>query len=171
MRVVMWLGLLVARTAVWLTVGVVVPLLLSFLSLVLGKGLQRASTACREAASRAGAAMQRASRRAAGEEVDEPESADERRVRIGGDHILHGVRVVTPEQAQLEAIRAAERHGVEDAEEWAARRASEEADRWEPPEAWVEREEREQREEDERRERQAQQENAREKRNAARRPR
>ena len=143
LRIVAWLGLLVARLAVWLAVGIVVPLVLSLLSLALGKALQRASDACRHAASRAGAAMDRASRRMAGEDADEPDIADRRRVRIGEDDVLGHVRAVTPEQAQREAMRAAERDDPEDAEEWAARRAKEEADRWEPPEAWLEREERE----------------------------
>jgi hypothetical protein len=126
---------------VWLVVGIAVPVLLSILSIVFGRGLQRAAGACRDSASRAGSAMDRATRRVAGDEVDEPETAEERRVRIGADHILHGVRAVTPEQAQHEAMRAAEREGLEDAEEWAARRAQVEADKWEPPEAWLEREE------------------------------
>jgi len=162
-RVVAWLALLLARIVVWLVVGITVPLLLLLLSLALGKGLQRASTACREAASRAGAAMERASRRMAGEDVDEaePEPAEEHRVRIDDDDLLRSVRAVSPEEAQLEAIRVAERNGVEDAEDWAARKAQEEADRWEPPEAWREREE------EEERERQA----ANEKRRAAKRPR
>jgi hypothetical protein len=179
LRVFGWLGLMVARLAVWLAVGIVVPLVLSLLSLALGKGLQRASDACRGAASRAGSAMQRASRRLAGEDEIEPDTAEERRVRIvrsrppariiGDDDVLARVRAVTPEQAQREAMRAAERDDPEDAEEWAARRAQEEADRWEPPEAWLEREEREraereQEEEDASRERDA-------KRKAARRTR
>jgi hypothetical protein len=169
LRVFGWLGLMVARLAVWLAVGIVVPLVLSLLSLAFGKGLQRASDACRSAAARAGSAMQRASRRFAGEDEHEPDTAHERRVRIAGDDdVLARVRAVTPEQAQREAMRAAERDDPEDPEEWAARRAREEADRWEPPEAWLEREEREraeQAEEEEasreRREREAKQKAAR----------
>ena len=140
LRVFGWLGLMVARLAVWLAVGIVVPLLLSLLSLAFGKGLQRASDACRGAASRAGSAMQRASRRLAGEDEIEPDTAPR---GIGDDDVLARVRAVTPEQAQREAMRAAERDDPEDAEDWAGRRAREEADRWEPPEAWLEREERE----------------------------
>jgi hypothetical protein len=166
LRVFGWLGLMVARLAVWLAVGIVVPLMLSLLSLALGKGLQRASDACRGAASRAGSAMQRASRRFAGEDDMAPDAPA--RI-VGDDDVLARVRAVTPEQAQREAMRAAERDDPEDAEEWAARRAREEADRWEPPEAWLEREEREraereQQEEDASRERDA-------KRKAARRTR
>jgi hypothetical protein len=160
-RVAAWLGLLVARVVVWLVVGITVPVLLSILSIFFGSALQRAAGKCRDAASRAGAAMDRATRKAAGEDVDEPETAEERRVRIGADHILHGVRAVTPEQAQDEAMRAAQRDDLEDAEEWAARRAQAEADKWEPPEAWLEREEEEER----------QREEEREKRKAAKRPR
>ncbi len=162
LRVVAWLGLLVARMMVWLVVGITVPLLLSLLSLAFGKALQRASDRCREAASRAGSAMGRATRRVAGEDVAEP--ATERCVRIGADDVLRRVRAVSPEQAQREAIRAAERRDPEDAEEWAARRAKEEADRWEPPEAWLEREKREREEVEERA-------RIREERAAARRPR
>jgi hypothetical protein len=161
LRVVAWLGLLVARLVVWLVVGIAVPLVLALLSMAFGKALQRASNACRGAASRAGSAMERASRRIAGEDAAEPETAEEHPVRIAEDDVLRSVRAVSPEQAQREAIRAAERDDVEDAEEWAARRAKEEADRWEPPEAWREREE------EEERERQA----ARGKQNASRRPR
>ena len=160
-RVSAWLGLLVARIVVWLVVGITVPLVLALLSLAFGKALQRASNACRRAASRAGSAMGRASRRIAGDDAGDPETADERRVRIAEDDVLRSVRAVSPEEAQREAIRAAERDEVEDAEEWAARRAKEEADRWEPPEAWLEREE------EEERERQA----ARQTQKAARRPR
>ena len=58
-----------------------------------------------------------------------------------GEEVLRAVRSVTPEQAQAEAMRSAARGEApdeeEDAEEWADRRAKEEADRWEPPEAWV----------------------------------
>ncbi len=152
-RVVAWLGLLVARLVVWLALGITVPLVLALLSIAFGKALQRASNACREAASRAGSAMSRAARRISAEDVDEPEpepepgaeaAVEDRRVRL--DAIYRRVRVVTPEEAQREAMRAAELADPEDAEEWAARRAQEEADRWEPPEAWRERDEREERE-------------------------
>jgi hypothetical protein len=160
-RMMLWLGLLIARLTVWLVVGITVPLILALLSLVLGKPLQRASEAVRHAASRAGWAMDLASRRIAGEDATEPESADARRVRIAADDVLRSVRAVSPEQAQREAIRAAERDGAEDAEEWAARRAMEEADRWEPPEAWREAEEQAERE----------REAARQKQKPARRPR
>jgi hypothetical protein len=134
-----WLGLLVARVVVWLSVGVVLPLFLTVLSLVLGKRLRHAARACHDAAARAEASMARSSRRLAGEE-EEPEvhdDAESDRVRIAGEDILRSVRAVTPAQAQEEAIRAAERRDVDDAEAWADRRATEEAERWEPPEAWV----------------------------------
>jgi hypothetical protein len=179
LRVFGWLGLMVAQLAVWLAVGIVVPLVLSLLSLAFGKGLRRASEACRGAASRAGGAMRRASRRFAGEDEIEPNTAEERRVRIarsqppariiGDDDVLARVRAVTPEQAQHEAMRAAERDDPEDAEEWAARRAKEEADRWEPPEAWLEREERERAEQEQQEEGAAREREA--KRKAARRTR
>lgn len=52
-----------------------------------------------------------------------------------GDPLRH-VRAVTPEQAQHDAIRAAELDEEEDAEAWADRWATEEAAKWEPPEAW-----------------------------------
>ena len=73
--------------------------------------------------------------------VDPTEAAEAARVRIAGEDILRSVRAVTPEQAQQEAIRAAERRGEDAAEAWADKRATEEAERWEPPEAWREREE------------------------------
>jgi hypothetical protein len=142
-RVVVWLALLVARVAVWLAVGIVVPLLLTVLSFVFGTGLRRAARACHDAANRAVAAMARSSQRVAGEEPDEAEPAA--RVRVdGGNDVLRRVRAVSPEEAQNEAIQAAELRDEEDAEEWAARTAAEEADRWEPPEAWREREEEQQ---------------------------
>jgi hypothetical protein len=138
-----WLALLVARVAIWLSVGVVLPLLFTVLSLVFGKRLRDAARACHDAAARAEASMARSARRLAGEE-EEPavhDDAESDRVRIAGEDILRSVRAVTPAQAQEEAIRAAERRSVDDAEAWADRRATEEAERWEPPEAWVERDE------------------------------
>ncbi|MDB4937606.1 MAG: Serine/threonine kinase [Labilithrix sp.] len=143
LRVVAWLGLLVARLAVWLAVGLVVPLLLTLLSFVFGSALRRAAGACHRAANRAAASMVRSSQRVAGEddELDAEGAEPATRVRVGDrDDILRSVRAVTPEEAQREAIRVAELRGEEDAEAWAARKAAEEADRWEPPEAWAERE-------------------------------
>lgn len=142
MRVGGWLGLLVARIVVFAVVGIAVPLLLQLLSLAFGAGLRRAADACRRGAWRAGAAMSRSSRKLAGEDADEHEAPPPARVRVARDaDPLRSVRAVTPEQAQQEAIRAAElraeREGEEDAETWAARRATEEAERW----AWEEREE------------------------------
>jgi hypothetical protein len=148
MRVIAWLSLLVARLAVWLAVGVIVPLILTILSLVFGRALSRAARACHRAANRAVAAMWRSSQRVAGEEperddedeTDEDEEAPRVRVAGDGDDLLRRVRAVTPEQAQDEAMRAAAQREDIDAEEWAARTAAYEADRWEPPEAWRERE-------------------------------
>ncbi|MDB5212839.1 MAG: Serine/threonine kinase [Myxococcaceae bacterium] len=168
LRVVAWLGLLLARMVVWLVVGITIPLVLSLLSLAFGKALQRASDACRRASSRAGSAMNRATRRMAGEDDRESETGEERRVRIAEVDVLRRIRAVTPEQAQREAMLVAERNDPEDAEEWAARKAAEEADLWEPPQAWLEREQREREEEAERaRERREREE----KRKAARRTR
>jgi hypothetical protein len=146
LRVFGWLGLLVARVAVWASVGIVVPLFLTLLSFLFGSRLRDAARACHAASARAEASMSRASERLSGEEDthdDLDEDAEAARVRIAGEDILRSVRAVTPEQAQREAIRAAERSGRSDAEEWAARVATEEAERWEPPEAWREREEEE----------------------------
>ncbi len=63
------------------------------------------------------------------------------RVRVAppGD-ILRRVRSVTPEQAQEDAIRAADLDDAA-AEAWADERATREAEEWEPPEAWREAEE------------------------------
>jgi hypothetical protein len=138
-RVAGWLGLLVARMVVFALVGIAVPLLLQLLSLAFGAGLRRAADACSRGAARAGAAMSRSASKLAGEDVEEHEAPA--RVRVArGDDPLRSVRAVTPEQAQEEAIRAAERRaeeaGEEDAESWADRRATEEAERW----AWEERE-------------------------------
>jgi len=146
MRVFGWLGLLVARLVVWASVGVVVPLLLTLLSFVLGRRLRDAARACHDAAARAEASMARSSKRLAGEDAHDQDhalddDAENARIRIAGEDILRSVRAVTPEQAQQEAIRAAERRGADAAEAWADKRATEEAERWEPPEAWREREE------------------------------
>jgi hypothetical protein len=103
--------------------------------------------------------MRRSSQWVAGEEPDrEQEELPRPRVHSSStpsartprteDDILRHVRAVTPEQAQREAIRIAdlrEQRDGEDAEVWADRRATEDAERWEPPEAWVEREEEEKR--------------------------
>ena len=136
-----WLGLLLARLAVWLSVGIVVPLVLTLLSFVLGRRLRDAARACHAAAARAESSMARSSKRLADDADDGADEdgldddAEAARIRIAGEDILRSVRAVTPEQAQQEAIRAAERAGLDEAEEWADRRATEEAERWEPPEA------------------------------------
>jgi len=147
MRVIGWLALLVARVAVWIAVGIVVPLFLTLLAFLLGSRLRDAARACHDAAARAESSMARSSKRLAGEEDDHDhehadDDAEAARVRVAAvEDILRGVRAVTPEQAQEEAMRAAERADLDDAEAWADRRATEEAERWEPPEAWREREE------------------------------
>ena len=166
LRVVAWLALLIARLAVWIGVGVFVPVLLSILSIVFGQALQRAAAACRRGAERAGSAMERASHRMTDDDRDDDGEDTDHRRRPPVEDVLRSVRAVTPEQAQREAIRVAEQRSTEDAEEWAARKAQQEADRWEPPEAWLEREQRE-REEEEEAERQAKAEKA-EKRKALR---
>lgn len=130
----------------WLAVGLFVPLLLVALSLLFGPALRRAAAVTRRASKRAVAAIGRASRRVTGEEEAHEDARDDAgtpRVRVADDPLRH-VRAVTPEQAQREAMRAAELHDedVEDAEAWADRRATEEAERWEPPDAWREEDER-----------------------------
>ena len=117
--------------------AILIPLLLVMLSLVLGGALRRAAGACHAAASAADAALARAALRLAVEEPEGDSSAAPTRVRVaGGDDPLRHVRAVTPEQAQREAIRAASRGDPDDlgdAEAWADRKATEEAERWEPP--------------------------------------
>jgi hypothetical protein len=61
---------------------------------------------------------------------------DRTRLRIAEDGILNRVRAVTPEQAQAEAIREAERAGQGDAEAWADEEASFQAELWDEPESW-----------------------------------
>jgi hypothetical protein len=144
LRVGAWAGLLVARVAVWLAVGVLVPLLLLALAPMFGPGLRRAAHATRRASGRAVAAIGRASRKITDEAIgddafDDGEASRPARVRVADDPLRY-VRAVSPDEAQREAIRAAELAGDEDPEAWADRRATEEAERWSPPEAWLERE-------------------------------
>jgi len=146
-RTVAVLAFFVAQLVVAMTVGLVVPVLLTILALLFGAPLRRAAAACQEASKRASKALERrADRLGSNPENDEPNEAS--RVRVADeDDVLRHVRAVTPEQAQRDAIRAARLQGDEDdAEAWADRRAREEADQWTPPDAWREREEREERE-------------------------
>ena len=59
------------------------------------------------------------------------------RARVARDDVLRGVRVVSPEEAQGEAMRRVRMTEAE-AEAWADEVATREADNWEPPEAWQE---------------------------------
>ena len=151
--------LLVSQLVVWFVVGLVVPLVLTMLSLIFGAALRRAADACRRASQRAGSAIARRSgwlgadehahdeERAHDEAREEPAESDAvPRVRVAAADVLRQVRSLTPEQAQREAMRRAELRGDDDPEAWAERVATEEAERWEPPEAWVEREAREEEE-------------------------
>jgi len=67
------LGLLIAWTAVWATVGFLVPLLLLLLSLLFGKALRRAASACVVAARRSQGALGRASAWLSGERREDIE--------------------------------------------------------------------------------------------------
>lgn len=84
------LGLLVALLAVWVTVGLVVPLVLTALSLLFGGSLRRAARACSRAAKRADANLRRASAWLSGHR-DEL-TATPARVRVGSER--DRVRVV-----------------------------------------------------------------------------
>jgi hypothetical protein len=79
-------GLVIARLAVWLAVGVFVPTLLLLLSPIFGRAMQRASSACVRASERADRAIKRASSWLAGYEDDgiEGTPTEEPRVRVGG---------------------------------------------------------------------------------------
>jgi len=124
------LGLLIAQIAVYIAVGIIAPVVLLVLASVFGPSLRHAAAACRRAAGRASRAIGRAGDRLDGaNDVRE----EEPRVRVADDP-LRRVRAVSPEEAQQEAIRAAERRG-EDAEAWARERADEEVERWQ----WEER--------------------------------
>jgi hypothetical protein len=59
------------------------------------------------------------------------------RARATRDDVLRGVRVVSPEQAQADAMRRVRMTQAE-AEAWADEVATREAEQWEPPEAWQE---------------------------------
>jgi hypothetical protein len=76
------LGLFVAFLVVWLTVGMVVPLVLYILSILFGPGLRRAAHACTNAAMRSSAALGRASNWLSGERALEGGQAQ---VRVAED--------------------------------------------------------------------------------------
>lgn len=117
------LGLLVARIAVWLTVGLIVPLVLSLLSLLFGEALRRAAKACVRAAKRSQAALGRASSWVSGHREETVEGAP--RLRISPE--LARVHAVTEEEAQALSIARAEARG-EDAEAWIEARLAGEVD-------------------------------------------
>lgn len=106
-RLVARLGLFVASVVVGVAVGLVVPLVLVVLSLLFGGTLRRAASATAQAATRARAALRRASAWLSGADRDEAV-----RIRVADE-----VRWVTPEQAQRIAIDQAEARG-EDADAW-----------------------------------------------------
>ncbi|MBX3212930.1 MAG: serine/threonine protein kinase [Labilithrix sp.] len=117
------LGLLVARIAVWATVGLLVPLVLVLLSLVFGEALRRAAKACGRAAERSLAALGRASSWVSGYRRDDTELAP--RLRISPE--LARVRAVTEAEAQAIAVAREEARG-EDAEAWIEARLAGEVD-------------------------------------------
>ncbi|MBX3197733.1 MAG: serine/threonine protein kinase [Labilithrix sp.] len=117
------LGLFVALIAVWATVGLLVPLVLTLLSLVFGGALRRAAKACVRAAKRSQAALGRASSWVSGHRREAPELAP--RLRISPE--LARVRAVTEDEAQAIAIARAEARG-EDAEAWIEARLAGEVD-------------------------------------------
>ncbi|MBX3229889.1 MAG: serine/threonine protein kinase [Labilithrix sp.] len=124
-RIVARLGLFVALTAVWMFVGVLVPLVLTVLSLLFGEPLRAAARRAIASAKRAGAAIGRTSARVSGRTAPPP------RLRIRTD--LDRARAVTEEQAQRIAIDEAESHG-EDADEWLEEKIATETRRWEEEE-------------------------------------
>ncbi len=82
-RIAGQLAIFVARIAVWVSVGLVVPLLLVLLSLVFGGALRRAAGATRRAAIRSELRLRRGSAWLGGHR--EEDGAPEARVRIGAD--------------------------------------------------------------------------------------
>jgi serine/threonine protein kinase len=91
------LGLFVAFLVVWLTVGIVVPLLLYILSILFGQGLRRAAQACTNAAVRSSAALGRASSWVSGERALEDGQAQ---IRVAEDGPR--VRAATDASEELE---------------------------------------------------------------------
>jgi serine/threonine protein kinase len=89
-RVVGQLALLVALLAVWVSVGLAVPLVLMILSLVFGGALRRAALATRRAASRSQASLRRGSAWLAGYRIED--AAPSPRLRVGpvGEHVRIG---------------------------------------------------------------------------------
>lgn len=78
------LGLSIALVAVWISVGLLVPLVLTLLSLVFGGSLRRAARACARAAKRAHAALRRASAWLSGRRAGDEVGGAPARVRVGG---------------------------------------------------------------------------------------
>jgi serine/threonine protein kinase len=110
-RLVAKLGVLVAMLVVWVTVGLVVPLVLGILSLLFGNPLRRAARSCVNAAKKSQAALGRASSWLSGyrEEAD----TEAARVRVAAD--LDRVRAVTDTEAR-----------GEEADEWLEERLAQE---------------------------------------------
>lgn len=99
------LGIALAMLAVWIGVGMVVPLVLHVLALFFGEPLRRAARACVAAAGRATEAMGRASRRLSGiVEDDVASAAPEEAARVRID----------PEAAPRRVADAEERDDEED---------------------------------------------------------
>jgi len=103
-RLIAKLGLAIAKMAVWVSVGIVVPIVLTVLSLFFGGALRRAAKACMRAARRANARMGDASAWLSGHRREDTE-AEAVRIRVHSE--LDEVRAVTPSQAQALAIKEA----------------------------------------------------------------
>lgn len=125
-RVFAYAGLLVAYAAVWLTLGILIPVLLFVLSLFFGKALRRAAKAVGRGAIRAHGGLSRAWARVGGEPAP-PEPAH---LRVAA---FDRVRAVTEDEAQRLAMREAEARG-EDADAWLDEKLEDEARRWEDSE-------------------------------------
>ena len=100
-RVIAQLGLAIAIVVVWLTVGIVTPMVLGLLSVLFGPALRRAARACHDAAARSTAAMGRASQWLSGYRVEEEETREEAapaRVRVGSEEDVRA-RVADEEEA------------------------------------------------------------------------
>ena len=93
-RVVGQLGIFVALVAVWLTIGLAVPLVLLILSLVFGASLRRAALVTRRAAARSTLSLRSTASWLAGHRKDEAVLPD--RVRVGDE----------PERVRVESERA-----------------------------------------------------------------
>ncbi len=120
------LGLLVALVVVWIAVGLVTPLVLLILSLIFGKALRRAASACVRAAKRSQVSLGRASNWLSGHRA-EPAGEATPFVRVAATD-LDRVRAVTETEAQALAIAQAEARG-EDAEAWLEQQIAGETER------------------------------------------